>query len=326
MLSKKMTVSLTSLITIFVLAFIALPALAALEIKLELFDADYVAGDATNGKDAEQAGDYSGTMDDIQVNGGMAALTGAGDGEVGQNATNAKRVVIKLTSNESLATVTTANITIANSGSISTAPTVALFRVSDKEYRLIMSDPNATLEGFVTVSIAKETLTSAQTGAQNAATSLTYQYIKEDPETPKVLDVSRSDETSPFIVEDSVVFTVKLSEQVKGGNDKFTADSITVTNTTDVVVDFIGTEDDLNAANGFATDNADNDRKATGPDGKFYKYSVVAKPTFTDNIKFTVKQFEDQFGKKSADPALKEKEFKISPSKKIARSCVESRH
>ena len=52
---------------------------------------------------------------------------------------------------------------------------------------------------------------------------------------------------------------------------------------------------------------------ATGGDDKVYRYAVTVNPTYakTDavTIKITVKQFEDQFSKKSADPALKEDAF-----------------
>ena len=316
MLSKKMAFSLMSLITIFALAFAASPALAANEITLALKDR------ASGGDDD---GDYSPGMSGIQ------AVIGA-------------TVELKLTSKEKLSTVTggAANVSdfvVSNTGT--TALTVAAARVDEKTYTLTLSGSpqdsnNNAAAGSVTVFLAANKLTSVETGIKDhASTFITIHYVTADraaPDNePNVVSVERSDETTPLIVEDVVVFTVTLTEEPKGGSDKFTTDSITVTEATVVSVDFIGTEEigaNGTDGEGGSSDNPSQDNPSgplarTGDTGyDYYKYAVRVKPKYekTDPIKFTVKQLEDQYGNKSADPALKEKAFNVAKSAVAAKA------
>ena len=286
MLSKKMTVSLMSLITILALGFIVSPALAANEITLSLFDRDTTT-------EGEQ-GDYS-AADGIQV---IASTTS----------------IIKLASKEALGQVALTDITVVNTGGTQLS-LGTLSRVNTKEYTFQVESGLAT-GNSVTLIIDANKLASVDTGVKDhKAASLTIHYMTADTAFTPYASVARSDETTPLIVEDTVVFTVTLSEEPKGGSAKFTKDSITVTEATVGAVDFIGAADE-------AVYNADgNPDGSTGPDVKVYRYSVTVMPKFekTDPIKFTVKQFEDQFGKKSANPAVDKAEFKVAPSKVAAK-------
>ena len=164
------------------------------------------------------------------------------------------------------------------------------------------------------------------TASHNGAV-VTIQYIPADPGVntvgvdtgiPKVIGITRSGSAAHPIFESSVTFIVTLSEEPKGGTSKFTAANFTVAGATVASVDFIGTADVIGEDGGGAANNllTDDNFLATGGNDLYYRYALTVSPTFakTDPIKITVKQFEDQFSKKSADPAAKEVPFDVAAS------------
>ena len=93
----------------------------------------------------------------------------------------------------------------------------------------------------------------------------------------------------------------------------FTKDNFTVAGAAIASVNFVGSEDIIVDTE---TDNAANNILATGGNDQYYRYALTVSPTYAnaDPIKITVKQFEDQFSKKSIDPAAKEIAFVVAAS------------
>ena len=173
----------------------------------------------------------------------------------------------------------------------------------------------------MTIYLQANSLLDLATGtADHAAATLAIQYIPADSDDvatgiPTVLPIVRSDGAVHPVFESSVTYIVTLSEEPKGGTAKFTAANFTVAGAAIASVNFVGTVDEgtteqVTAGTHVAVDTS------TGGNNKVYRYALTVSPTFakTDPIKITVKQFEDQFSKKSADPAAKEIAFAVAAS------------
>ena len=134
----------------------------------------------------------------------------------------------------------------------------------------------------------------------------------------------RSDGATHPVFEETVTYTVTLSEEPK--TDTFTNDKnpVSAKEASIVSVHLIGSEDIIPDG---AADNTGDNPDATGGDDKYYRYAVTLKPAYakTDDIKLTVGHFEDQFGKSTEqapgdDPPLKEFAIKVAPSAVAAKA------
>ena len=343
MLSKKMAVSLTSLITILALAFAVTPAMAA-EITISLKDADGVT-------DGDQ-GDLS-AKDGIQVVAGTDVTLNVktdelfGQFPMADNGTDFDVSVFDIVSSATPAP--TISATVADG---------AIVRSGDgKMYTVTLDGDTSGSEvaagTTVTVFLKANKLQSLTAGkAMHESALITLEYIDRDQivpaavtaTVPKVISIARADGESQPIAKASLTFIITLSEMPK----EFKKDKITLANAELFAFSAHGTVDspvtpDGATAGGTVLDadgitaakdgnqhtgneftaigtDADSpedgiqDDEATGYKGKLYRYAVTVKPSFAGHIKITVAQFEDLFGNKSADPAKKEQEFKVSDS------------
>ena len=202
----------------------------------------------------------------------------------------------------------------------------------------------------VTIFLKANTLQSLTAGeAKHDSAVITLEYIDRDQivpavvtaTVPKVISIARADGESQPIAKESLTFIITLSEAPK----EFKVDKITAANATIHAFSVHGTvdspatpdatavladaaarqtakDDNQHTGNEFTAVGTDTDDPAdgiqddetTGYKGKLYRYAVTLNPSFAGHIKITVAQFEDLFGNKSADPAKKEQEFKVSDS------------
>ena len=328
MLSKKMAVSLTSLITIFALAFAVTPAMAA-EITISLKDAD--------GDTPDNQGDLS-AKDGNQVAAGtdvtLEVKTDELFGQFPQTEADADDLsVFDIVSSAALPDPAIASVTRSGDG---------------KMYTLVIDgdDTGTPIAAgtTVTVFLKANKLQSLTAGkAMHESALITLEYIDRDQivpaaataTVPKVISIARADGESQPIAKASLTFIITLSEMPK----EFKKDKITLANAELFAFSAHGTvdsdptpADSTTALADQALEDAKEENKHTGNEftlvpsagdsptddarvtGKLYRYAVTVKPSFAGHIKITVAQFEDLFGNKSADPAKKEQEFKVSDS------------
>ena len=319
MLSKKMTFSLMSLITLLAFAFVVPSAMAA-KITFAVKDVDSTDIDSVDGDKAD-----------------ISAATGI-------QAEGQSIVTLTVTTDEVLAAVvdgedeggTTEDaflfVQSAVEGAVELIGIVddGIVRSGDGKTYTITLDAGPVTPAdlsIITVSIYLQpnSLMSLTTGtASHDGAVVTIQYIPADPSEdgdaaigrPKVISANRSDGATHPIFEETFTVIVTLSEEPKEG--KFAAANLTVTEADIVSVNFVGSEDIVVGA---GEDNTTDNPDATGGNDQYYRYAVTLKPKYEkmDDIKFTVKHFEDQFSKSSLvtpgqDPPLKEKGFKVAES------------
>ncbi|RKU15996.1 hypothetical protein C6503_13260 [Candidatus Poribacteria bacterium] len=288
MLSKKMAVSLTSLIIIFALAFVV-PSAMANEIKLRVKDANH-------GGPKDPA--------DVSAEDGIQVLAGT-------------HAMIKLTSAEPLV----AGDVVAGAFELvgaAIADTDGIVRVNASEYTITLGEIGSATDGSdagkeVTIYVVPKKFASATTGDKDSTgVTLKFKYVAPDtgvdaavidePNNPKVVSITRataigSTVASAFIEEAvSGEFMVKivLTEQPNGGlhsaklADRIKAVSASNATVTNVV---IGQSIDRGANNttnplpeadgGYDVDGtpADPIPNPTGRDNKYYTYLATIAPS-----------------------------------------------
>ena len=298
MLSKKMTVSLMSLITILAFAFIAASPAVANKVTLSLYDGNYLTDVATtltdNGKDADQKGDVS-TKD------GLQALVNDGNSNT-QNGVVIIEAKAEMNINTASFSVGTndapGDIRILRGGAIS-VPTGSVW-VDGKTLRFAISPTNAAATSII--QLVPGSLQSLATGAgDTTGATITIEHINLDRGAPTVIDVSRSDGATHPIFEESVTFTIKLSEEPA----EFTTKFLEVKQAAVSSLHAVGTETAAFSDGGTANHTGNEAPGALSADnpGKFYLYALTLAPKFEngDNIEIKVKKFKDLFGTESAE-------------------------
>ena len=322
MLSNKMTVSLMSLITILVLGFIAMPALAA-KISIEVKDLDAMADD----------------QKDISFKDGIQAIYGATVtllvktdevfGAVDTTADTGTASAFQFVQDPVADSTATPAIPEA-----SIATTDGIVRSGDgKQYTVTLAtvaQPADRVDPIkVSIYLQPNSLMSLTTGtASHDGASITIEYIPADPAdaagVPSVISAMRSDGATHPVFEETFTVIVTLSEEPK--TDTFTNDKhpVSAKEASVVSVNFVG---DVAVGATGPDGTADNADDPSGGDLKHYRYAVTLKPAYakTDDIKLTVGHFEDQFGKSTEqapgdDPPLKEQAFKVAPSAVAAKA------
>ena len=329
MLSKKMAVSLTSLIIICALALIASPALSANKITLSVFDTDY------NGTLATDSGDDTDKKGDRSTKSGTQTFTA--DVVV----IEAKAAMDLNTASLSLGDTTTPGDIRILQGNTVVVPTGSVW-VDGKTFRFTVPAQTILAGGDPASSIihvlpgALETLA---TGASDSiGASITIQHIAEDSTgtaialgggtttqsagEPVVLAIFRSDMATHPIFEDSVTFTIVLSEEPQAFTVK---DHIEVKEAAISSLHAVGTRDLLSATNG-APGGVDevhtgNEGGTAGATGPVYLYALTLAPKFekSDAIQIRIKKFKDLFGVEAAtgDYALDFVPFQIAASRVV---------
>ena len=294
MLSKKMTVSLTSLIIVIAMTFIvALSAEARFDVTLSIKDADLVTADDQGDK---------GTEDGIQVQ--------TSDG-------TAANVVLKIAAgDEVLVTPPNTNDIVIIGGTLGT-----LTR-DGKGLMGTLTPTTGVTE--MSVYVRPNALSTASGNTGHDAESLILKYVLHDVAAPKVIGIVRPsveralDTATPIeadhpVIEDMFTLLITLSEKAKA----FTTDHVTASNAKVERVYLLRSVVDAENTDP-AQKNAEYTGNYTGTDNKHYIYVATVKPNYakTDDIKVTIKKFEDMFGNASADPAQKENPvIKVDPSR-----------
>ena len=214
MLSKKMTFSLMSLITILVLGFIAMPALAA---KVSI-----VVKDLDSGAD-RQADDQK----DISFKAGIQAI-----GDTDNN------IVLEVTTDEVFGPVVTTDPgqtesafqLVHSAGAVPTIENEDIVRSGDgKKYTITIDDVPAIDDGAdaikVSIYLQPNSLMSLTTGtASHDGASITIELIPDDPDgddgdagIPSVVSAVRSDGATHPVFEETFTVIVTLSEETENG-------------------------------------------------------------------------------------------------------------
>ena len=319
MLSKKMAVSLTSLIIILALAFVASPALAA-EIKVKLVDSDGIRAD-NQGDLSKKAGIQVRALSNVKLEYETDEVFGGVDTD-GADATSTAFDIISSGANAPTITV---------DGGVTRSADGKKYTVTLTSGDGASSAPHGTT---VTVYLKPDTLTSITTGtAKHAGVAITLEYVYLDLLAPAALSMMRSGGQTHALFEESVTYNLLLSEEPSEGI--FGKAQLKPTNAVIDAVNLIGTVEQkayLESQDKTVTDsdgiisaitgegglqdklvstevNAPGSNetiaklKSTASAAKLYRYGITIKPTYDkkDDVKIKVLKFKDNFGNESGE-------------------------
>ena len=314
-LSKNLTFSLT-LMMVLALAFIAVPSVLALDISLSIVDTDL--SEAGNQGDQGKAADIQ-----IQIARQLAADV---DANRGVNVETSDVLTLKIDGSEVLVAAAKTDFVVIG-GSIADDAT---FTRSGKGFTVPVAPTNNVKE--MSVYLRPNTLAGVSGDNRHDAESLILKFVLADQEAPKVISVvrpsvERAADDSPIeathpVIEDTFDLIITLSEMPEA----FNAGHVAASNASVQKVYFLRTMQKMTAGDNPAPDPVINGTgydtptpdDYTGTDNKHYLYVATIKPNYakTDDIKITIKKFNDMFGLATADPAQKENPvIKVDPSR-----------
>ena len=318
MMSKKWAFSLTILITIFAFAFAVTPAMAANRIKLSIVDAD---------PDSSELGGSDGTTGIIGT-----FQKGRGDNQADISAKSGIQVIageaitIRLTAAEVMDASSIQPTDFVLVGSATGSPETNGVHITQAQIpatngkeidiTLLPTAGTAAANGGngekLEIYLQPNSIVSAVTGRNdNTAASLMFEYVHDDGTKPVTLEITRSDGAIHPLFEDTVTFTIKLSEEPKTGT--FTKSMLEVKQAKITSLHYLGTMNDDKAADGSAIGNPGFDNGvATGVTDKLYLYALVLTPDYkkTDAVSIKVKKWKDQYDNEAA--AEKTETFQVA--------------
>ena len=335
MLSKKMAVSLTSLITILALAFVVTPAMA-LRIELSLEDT-FIPTDASSPLVATAVTDAKpddpGAEDGYQVQINPATNPTMLPATLGAT----HNVVLKIKdANDAVLVAAAVDDFVIIGGAVAgdDANAQAANIMRDGNGLKVTLTPSAA---EMSVHIRANTLASVAGDNRHDSASMLIKYVVADTTAPTVVSVTRVEDivreeaagdaenvAEHKIFEETFTVVIKLSEMpAKGVLPSFkdlkeaTVQRVYFLRTAN---EWTTTADPIDAD---STLTFPNPRLTTGQDGKFHYYAAVLKPKYenADDIKFKIAKFKDQLGNEGSDSS--EYKYSVVPPKQAQTAGIE---